>query len=153
MEDISEILRIAQDDNSISGAWDLELWLLLFSFGSTLENSFAAHIEIFHDHLCGLAIRTDSEGDAASADSVFAFCLVREHVAIIVFHRESLVLRPFDDRQSVTFFDDSDVPKEIVRVPANVGAIFQRGRRTSPAVWNNRSPAPCLLPPGRNRAA
>ncbi len=66
------------------------------------------------EHLCCYRIRADGKGDAAPADSIFALCLVRECVPIIVFHWERLVLRTLHDREAAIFFDDRDVAKEIV---------------------------------------
>src|SRR5437867_4083929 len=71
--------------------------VLLLLIGNALENSFAAHIEIFHEHLCGLAVGADGKGNAASADSVFALRLISERIPIIVRHRESLVFWALHD--------------------------------------------------------
>ena len=89
LEEIPEILRVAQDDNCVSGAWDLDLCWLLFSFVSSFESSFAVHIKIFHGNLVGFAIGSDGKGNAASANSVLARSLVGEYVAVVMLHRES----------------------------------------------------------------
>src|SRR5439155_15199503 len=89
--------------------------------GNALENSFAAHVEIFHKHRCRFAIRADGKGDSASANSVFALRLIGERVAIIVFHWEGLVFRALHNCQYAILFDDRDVAKVIVRISSKVG--------------------------------
>src|SRR5437867_7924260 len=75
-----------------SGTLRCNLWR-----GLAFESSFTAHIEIFHEHLCGLAVGADGKGNAASADSVFALRLIRERIPVIVLHRESLVFWALHD--------------------------------------------------------
>src|SRR6266545_2494255 len=62
-------------------------------FFSPLKGSFAAHVEIFHDDLCRLAIRANGKCDAASADGILALRLIGKRVAIVVFHDEGHFLR------------------------------------------------------------
>jgi hypothetical protein len=55
------------------------------------------------------------KGDAASANSVFALRLIRERVAIIVFHWEGLVFRALHNYQSF-ILSRSEVARQRVRL-------------------------------------
>ena len=63
---------------------------------------------ISREHMCRFAIRANGKGDTARADSVFALCLVRERVPIIVLHWERLILRTLHIRETTIFLDDGD---------------------------------------------
>jgi len=78
------------------GTWSFRRRLFLIR--SAFESSFAAHIEMFHENLVGLAIGCDGKGNAASASSVLVLCLVGECVAVVMLHREGLVRRTLHDR-------------------------------------------------------
>ncbi len=38
--------------------------------GNALENSFAAHVEIFHKHLCRFAIRADGKATQVTVENL-----------------------------------------------------------------------------------
>src|SRR5579884_3168983 len=98
---------------------------------NALESSFPAHIEIFRHHLSGFAVRPKGKSDAASAHGVLALRLVREGVAIVMFHGEGHFFRTLHDRQAAILFDDGILAEEIVRVFSKISGVISRGRNQS----------------------